>query len=152
MFTAKVSQRTENLTASVELNDFQIRDSTTSDTLYPLLAKVQEVAKKAAALEGAIEAPKITEVIDENPATLEKLMVSSHKIEPFLYVNFEHKPLDERADNAILLKMRNIEFIYSRVAFTTLQTFFTPPTTALESINALIVSFIYVYMWYDALI
>ncbi|KAI8057703.1 hypothetical protein BDF22DRAFT_772292 [Syncephalis plumigaleata] len=138
MFKAKMSQRTENLTASMELNDFQIRDNTTPDTLYPLLAKVQEVAKKAAALEGASEAPQITKITDADPATLEQLMVSSRKIEPFLYVNFEHKPLDERADNAIQLKMRNIEFIYSRVAFTTLETFFKPPTTALESINALI--------------
>ncbi|RKP26494.1 hypothetical protein SYNPS1DRAFT_27818 [Syncephalis pseudoplumigaleata] len=138
MFMARVSQRPENLTASMELNDFHIRDDATPNTLYPLLAKVQDVARKAAALEGAIEAPKITTLTEEDPAALNEYLASARKIEPFLYVNYEHKPLDERADNAIQLRMRNIEFIYSRVAFTTLEAFFRPPTTALESINALI--------------
>lgn len=57
---------------------------------------------------------------------------------PFFTVKFEHKPLDNRADNAAALFMRNIDIVYNPHVIHKIIDFFTPPETSADSINALI--------------
>ncbi|RKP11114.1 hypothetical protein THASP1DRAFT_27093 [Thamnocephalis sphaerospora] len=107
-FTADVIKRPENLVASAMLQDFQIRDSITTNTLYPLLAKVQ--SSQAASLSAA---------------------------DPLLHLRFDHKPLDGRADDVIELAMRKMEFVYSRAVVLTLANFFRAPESTRESLSVL---------------
>jgi vacuolar protein sorting-associated protein 13A/C len=59
--------------------------------------------------------------------------------DPFFFVKFEHNPLDERADNAITLKMKAMEVIYHRGYLEAIYRFLKPPESQLESVAALLV-------------
>lgn len=58
--------------------------------------------------------------------------------EPFFSVVFENKPLQKQADNAFSLKMRHLEIIYSPILIAGIMEFFKPPSSKMESVNALI--------------
>lgn len=51
---------------------------------------------------------------------------------------FEKKPLSGVADNAFSLKMRHLEIIYSPIVIAGIMKFFKPPSSKMESVNALI--------------
>ncbi|KAJ7786305.1 vacuolar protein sorting-associated protein 13 [Mycena metata] len=57
--------------------------------------------------------------------------------EPFLFVKFEHKPLDERADNALTVRMRHMSIIYHKGYVEAVYKFFKP-ASQLESVEALL--------------
>jgi vacuolar protein sorting-associated protein 13A/C len=59
---------------------------------------------------------------------------------PFFYLKFEKNPLDERADNALTVKMRHMEIVYYRGYVEAVYRFFRPPESRLESLEALLVS------------
>jgi len=56
----------------------------------------------------------------------------------FLFVKFEHNPLDERADNALTVRMRHMSIIYHKGYVEAVYKFFTP-ASQLESVEALLV-------------
>lgn len=114
---ANILQRPENFAAEVTLGSLGVNDGSTPNTLYPQMVRIK----------------------DDSTSTTEsmELIKSSDEEEPFFYVMFEHQPLDERADNALTLKMRNMEIIYSAVAVEAIAKFFKPPKSQLESIDAL---------------
>jgi vacuolar protein sorting-associated protein 13A/C len=58
--------------------------------------------------------------------------------DPFFSILFENKPLSKKADNAISLKMRHLGIIYSPVVIAGIIKFFKPPSSKMESVNALI--------------
>lgn len=117
VFQANIIQRTDNLEAAISLGDFGVFDGTTKDTLYPKIVQVKKV------LGAATEAGTV-DTVDE----------------PFFYVNFEHNPLDDRADNALTLRMRHMEIIYHKGYVEAVYAFFKPPASQLESVEALLVS------------
>ncbi|WAR59578.1 hypothetical protein PtB15_11B218 [Puccinia triticina] len=58
--------------------------------------------------------------------------------DPFFFLKFEPKPLDDRADNAITLNMRHMEIVYHPNYLEDVTKFFRPPASQLESVGALI--------------
>lgn len=121
--SANVSQLPETLDATISLRDFSVTDGTTPNTLYPKIVRVKENA--------AIEAASVAESAADDEV---------ESSDPFFTMRFEKNPLDGRADNAVAVKMRHLEIIYSRGYVEAIQKFFKPPGSQLESISALIVS------------
>lgn len=111
VFRADVIQRTDNLEASVSLMGFTVLDGLTKNTLHPKVMYVKDV-----------------------PAARED------DEDPFLFVKYEMKPLDERADNALAVRMRHMEIIYHKGYVEAIYKFFKPPESQLESVEALLVS------------
>ncbi|KAK7064233.1 hypothetical protein R3P38DRAFT_3417731, partial [Favolaschia claudopus] len=123
VFQANVIQRPDNLEASVSLGGFGVFDGTTKNTLYPQIVQVKEFGKNDAA-----DAQMQIQVVGaERPAAAE----------PFLFVKFEHNPLDERADNALTIRMRHMSIIYHKGYVEAVYQFFKP-ASQMESIDALL--------------
>ncbi|KAF9459895.1 vacuolar protein sorting-associated protein 13 [Collybia nuda] len=122
-FQANFIQRPENFEASVFLGDFGIYDGTTSNTLYPKIVRVK--AKSMEAVEGdSVAIPEAKSNRDEADA--------------FFFIKFEKNPLDERADNALTVRMRHMEIIYHKGYLEAVYKFMKPPASQLESVEALL--------------
>lgn len=132
VFQANVIQRTDNLEASVSLGDFGVFDGTTKNTLYHQIVQVKEVSSSESngRVDAAVMDPSKAGVINTD--------------DPFFFVKFENNPLDERADNALTVRMRHMEIIYYKGYVEAVVRFFKPPDSQLESVEALLV-FIYAY-------
>ena len=102
------------LTDVLTLDD-AILDGTTKNTVYPRIVQVQDKDSVTAAVVGI------------EPA------------DPFFYLKFENNPLDDRADSALTVKMRNMEIVYHRGYVEAIYKFFKPPASQLESVEALLV-------------
>lgn len=115
-FQADFIQRPDNFETSLSLTSFSVHDGTTKNTVYPLIVQVQ----------GEQE---VVHTADTNidPG------------DPFFYLKFEHNPLDERADSALTVRMRNMEVVYHRGYIEAIYKFFKPPASQLESVEALLV-------------
>lgn len=57
---------------------------------------------------------------------------------PLFFLQYEHKPLDGRADNALQLRLRSMEIVYHASYMEAILRFFKPPETELELIGALL--------------
>ncbi|KAJ7181657.1 vacuolar protein sorting-associated protein 13 [Mycena crocata] len=119
VFQANVIQRPDNLEASVSLGGFGVFDGTTKNSLYPQIVQVKDLGKEAGdariQIEGGVQPLQ----------------------DPFLFVKFEHNPLDERADNALTVRMRHMSIIYHKGYVEEVFKFFTP-ASQLESVEALL--------------
>lgn len=122
VFQANVIQRPDNLEASVSLGGFGVFDGTTKNSLYPQIVQVKDAGKSDPQLQ--------IQVIGVEPVPTQ---------EPFLFVKFEHNPLDERADNALTVRMRHMSIIYHKGYVEAVYKFFKP-ASQLESVEALLVS------------
>jgi vacuolar protein sorting-associated protein 13A/C len=123
VFQANVLQRPDNFEASVSLGGFGVFDGTTKNTLYPQIVQVKDPSldshnSKSQILEGK---------------------AAQNQNDPFLFVKYENKPLDERADNALTVRMRHMEIIYHKGYVEAVHKFFKPPSSQLESVEALLV-------------
>ncbi|CAK5280530.1 unnamed protein product [Mycena citricolor] len=136
LFQADIIQRTDNLDASLSLGDFSIFDGTTSNSLYPQIVRVKDREDGKSLLLNLIghqtHLPRsgdygIQIEGDKKPVP-----------EPFLFIKFEHNPLDERADNALTVKMRHMSIIYHKGYVEAVYKFFKPPASQLESVEALL--------------
>jgi vacuolar protein sorting-associated protein 13A/C len=123
-FKADVVQRTDNFEAEMSLGDFSVFDGTTPNTLYPQIVQVKRSARSR---EGTTDGNSVA------PLT---------KGDPFFYIKFEHEPLDERADSAVTLRMKHMEIIYHKGYVEAIHKFFKPPSSQLESVEALLVCFL----------
>lgn len=108
VFKASFLQRPDNFEASASLRDFSVVDGT-------------------------------------NPATAHKHIVqtkntggSAGQEDPLFFVKFDHHPLDERADDALTLRLRHLEIIYHKGYVEAIYKFFKPPESQLESVEALL--------------
>ncbi|KAJ7706184.1 vacuolar protein sorting-associated protein 13 [Mycena rosella] len=119
VFQANVIQRTDNLEASVSLGGFGVFDGTTKNSLYPQIVQVKDLG---------------TEGGDDLRIQIEGMKPVQ---DPFLFVKFEHNPLDERADNALTVRMRHMSIIYHKGYVEAVYKFFTP-ASQLESVEALL--------------
>jgi len=118
-FKAGFIQRPDNFEATASLGDFAVFDGTTENTLHPQIVQVQQD-------------------VDEEEETGEA----------FLSVKYEKNPLDERADNALTVRLRHMEIVYHKGYVEAVHKFFKPPESQLESVEALLVSAIAVFVVY----
>jgi len=102
-----------------------IHDGTTPGTLYPEIIRMKDSPN-------SISKPTSPNLEPETSTFLPDT--------PFFYVKFEHNPLDERADNAVTLKMKAMEVIYHRGYLEEIFAFLKPPESQLESVAALLVT------------
>ncbi|KAF8873711.1 vacuolar protein sorting-associated protein 13 [Gymnopilus junonius] len=108
-------QRPDNFETSISLNGFKVFDGITPQTLYPQIVHVK------------------------GGATIDSISgLSSKESDPFFFIKFENNPLDERADNALTVRMRHMEIIYHRGYVEAVYRFFKPPASQLESVEALL--------------
>lgn len=114
---ADVIQRTDNLEAVISLGNFSVFDGTTPNSLHPQIVQVKRLPLDPAS----------------SPLT------NAETDDPFLFVKFEHKPLDERADNALSLRLRHMEIVYHKGYIEAVYKFLRPPSSQLESVEALLV-------------
>jgi vacuolar protein sorting-associated protein 13A/C len=117
-FEADFIQRPENFEAKMTLGGLRIHDGTAPDTLYPQIVRVKD------GWEGDGKAKDPEAKADD----------------PLLMIKFEHSPLDERADNAVTVKLKAMEIIYHRGYVEAIYQFLKPPESQLESVGALLVS------------
>ncbi|KAJ8084002.1 Vacuolar protein sorting-associated protein 13 [Marasmius tenuissimus] len=110
-FQADVIQRPDNLEASISLGGFSVFDGTTEKSVHRQIVKVKDLG-----------------VPQE----------SRNPDEPFLFIKFENKPLDERADNALTVRMRHMEIIYHKGYVEAVYKFLKPPESQIESVEALL--------------
>jgi vacuolar protein sorting-associated protein 13A/C len=123
VFQADFIQRPDNFEASVSLGGLGVFDGTTKNTLHPQIVHVKEKVDAS-----------ILAVAEVGPTQ------NSFR-EPFFYIKFEKNPLDERADNALTVRMRHMEIIYQRGYVEAIYKFFKPPESQLQSVEAFLVSF-----------
>lgn len=118
VFRANFIQRPNNFESSISLNSFRVFDGTTENSLYPQIVHVK------------------AELEDKDGGTLTNEADESN---PFFFFKFENNPLDERADNALTVRMRHMEIIYHKGYVEAVYKFFKPPASQLESVEALLV-------------
>ncbi|KAK0532867.1 Vacuolar protein sorting-associated protein 13 [Tilletia horrida] len=126
-----VIQRVDNLEAEISLGGLRVYDSTTPNSIYPQLVRIKD---------HLLDAPQRQSSSTETDIKVmeAEVQAESDPDNPFFYVKFENKPLDDRADNALTLKLRSMEIIYHRGYIESVVQFFKPPESELEVIGALI--------------
>ncbi|KAI8610486.1 hypothetical protein BC830DRAFT_1069804 [Chytriomyces sp. MP71] len=80
---------------------------------------------------------KFTAVIDQLPASIVGNVSLGGMTRPFFSLDFEHNPLDERADEAISLKMLPLQVVMNPNAVNGVTDFFAVPNSELEAITAI---------------
>ena len=130
-FQADVVQLTESFDATITLGGFRVYDGTTANSVYPQIVRVKEEVG------GARE--KDNDPSADPEEEMEEISRETDAENPFFSLRFEHNPIDQRADNALTVKMRHLEIIYHKGYVENVVRFFKPPESQLESITALIV-------------
>ncbi|KAI8978652.1 hypothetical protein BDB01DRAFT_799548 [Pilobolus umbonatus] len=128
-----VTQYVESMKVMAALGDLQVYDGSTKGTLYPQFIGVKKVKDKGFSL---LDIRRNKTIKDRKK--LEPPPEESPGSTPFFRVVYEKKPLTNQADNAVSLTMRHLEIIYSPVLISGIMEFFKPPSSKMESINALI--------------
>lgn len=130
-----VTQYVESMKITAALGDLQLYDGSTKDTIYHQLIGVKKGKNRDSSLldieNNVTEKERRKSMVIDNKAKIEIQ-------DPFFSVTFEKKPLTKQADNAFSLKMRHLEIIYSPVVIAGVMKFFKPPSSKMESVNALI--------------
>ncbi|CAO3621876.1 unnamed protein product [Mucor fragilis] len=130
-----VTQYRESMKVAAALGDLQLFDGSTKDTIYHQLIGVKKKNNRDSSLLNIEN--NMTER-DRRKSTSLLDMVNAKPADPFFSIVFEKKPLSNKADNAFSLKMRHLEIIYSPVVVAGIIRFFKPPSSKMESVNALI--------------
>ncbi|RCH94872.1 hypothetical protein CU097_000818, partial [Rhizopus azygosporus] len=132
--SSDVTQYLESIKVAASLGDLQLFDGS-KETIYPQLIGVK---KKGVSTSSLLDTVYNLNDLGRRRST----SVTSEQItkteEPFFAVVFENKPLQKQADNAFSLKMRHLEIIYSPILIAGIMEFFKPPSSKMESVNALI--------------
>lgn len=118
------------------LGGFRVYDGTTSDSLYPQIVRVKDIENvKGKSRQTSLNVEGTEGAIAELSDAVEE---SSGDADPFFVMEVEQNPLDGRADNAVMVKMRHLEIIYHKGYVEAVVQFFRPPESQLESIGALL--------------
>lgn len=146
-FQLDLVQRPENFVAELKLGGLRVFDGTCEGSVYEQIVRVKDSVEGYAVDQ---QSEKITEIApedqeaddDESGFFNSTTLVAPDSIptspEPFFSLKFEHNPLDERADNALHVRLRHLEIIYHRGYVEAIHKFFKPPESQLESVGALI--------------
>jgi vacuolar protein sorting-associated protein 13A/C len=138
-FNADVIQRHDNIEAALTLDGMHVYDGTTPSTLYPDIIRMKgSMGSKAASIGQGVDSPSFSPRSSRRGGSVGDRSASNS--DPFFYFKFEHAPLDDRADNAVTVKMKAMEIIYHRGFVEAIYKFLKPPESQLESVGALIVS------------
>ncbi|KAK4052926.1 Vacuolar protein sorting-associated protein 13 [Microbotryomycetes sp. JL221] len=155
-FQADVLQRPENFEATLALGGMRVFDGTSEGSVHKQIVRVKQINLKdepKSAERKQLPPPEEREADEDfgqydEPAEEEREDDKQDETsdsdgehvepEPFFWLKFEHKPLDERADDALSVKLRHMEIIYSRGYVEAVARFFKPPESQLESVGALI--------------
>lgn len=131
----------ESWKASAVLGDLRLYDGVTHGTKYHQLVGVNRNFSPQDHYISSSLSPLSTEKIEsihmKESSQHSSLLALNN---PFFSAEYEYRPLDKRADNAITLKMRNIDIVYNPIIFNEVINFFKPPESSIESINALVVA------------
>lgn len=125
-FALDLIQRPESFEAVLALGGLRVFDGTCPGSVHPQIVRVKDGHKLVEI------APEDREAEDDDGQQ------QSLEVAPFFSLKFEHNPLDGRADNALAVKLRPMEIVYSRVYVEEIVSFFRPPESQLESVGALI--------------
>jgi vacuolar protein sorting-associated protein 13A/C len=136
-FSADVLQLTDSMQGKIALGGFRVYDGTTPDSLYPQIVRVKDIDSVSSASRSNSKQSSL-DVGGTNQAMAEISAKLPPGTEPFFVLEFDHNPIDGRADNAVTVKMRHLEIIYHRNYVQEVLLFFKPPASQLESINALL--------------
>lgn len=132
-FALDIIQRTDNFEAVLALGGLRVFDGTCEGSVHPQIVRVKKSLEDQDAKIVEI-APEDREA-DEDDGTE---VATAELPPPFFSLTFEHNPLDGRADNALAVRLRPMEIVYSRVYVEAIVRFFKPPESQLESVGALI--------------
>ncbi|KAI9014452.1 hypothetical protein CLU79DRAFT_890124 [Phycomyces nitens] len=124
--TVDLVQYVESVSIAGSLGDLQVHDGQTKGTLYPQWVGVKKSDGKS--------------ILDPLRKETSKSLISlndPNESSPFFSFEFQHKPLSKVADNALSLTMRHLEIIYNPTVINGIVDFFKPPSTKMESVNAL---------------
>lgn len=123
VFRAKFTQRPDNFEVSMSLESLEVSDRTTKGSIYPEVVQVK------------------SDLCLQPKGSRSALSLSDIDVDPdaFFYLKYENNPLDRRADNALTVRMRHMEIIYHKGYIEAIYKFFKPPTSQLESVEALLV-------------
>ncbi|KAM0749832.1 hypothetical protein T439DRAFT_348604 [Meredithblackwellia eburnea MCA 4105] len=141
-FQLDLNQRPDNFDATLALGGLRVFDGTLPGSLHPQIVRVKaDKAKERQKSKIDYKPPEEREA-DEDEGQYDHLDHSGTQIpagnDPFFSLKFEHNPLDERADNALEVRLRHMEVIYHRGYVEEIFKFFKPPESQLESVGALI--------------
>ncbi|KAA1100602.1 hypothetical protein PGTUg99_027292 [Puccinia graminis f. sp. tritici] len=131
-FSADTLQRTENMELSLSLAGLRVYDGTVKNSKHPQIVRVKEMRSRRPG------GNRNSQALQSNPNATGDLQSKPTESDPFFFLKFEHKPLDDRADNAITLNMRHMEIVYHPNYLEDVTKFFRPPASQLESVGALI--------------
>ncbi|KAJ3031870.1 UNVERIFIED_CONTAM: hypothetical protein HDU68_011629 [Siphonaria sp. JEL0065] len=109
-FSAKIDHLPTSIVGNVSLGGMTVSDGTTPGTLYPYL--IQAIQDKGIPSQG-----------------FEK--------QPFFSLDFEHNPIDDRADEAISLKMLPLQVVLNPAAINGVIEFFAVPSTESDAMNTI---------------
>ncbi|CEP17102.1 hypothetical protein [Parasitella parasitica] len=130
-----VTQYLESMRVGAALGDLQLFDGSTKGTIYHQLIGVKKNNNRDSSLLDAKN--NMTERERRKSNSLLEV-ANAKEAEPFFAIVFEKKPFSKQADNAFSLKMRHLEIIYNPTVIAGIMKFFKPPSSKMESVNALI--------------
>ncbi|KAI8884432.1 hypothetical protein K501DRAFT_332624 [Backusella circina FSU 941] len=133
--TIDVTKYIESMKIGAALGDLQLYDGATQGTLYHQLIGVKKENDSQSSLLNV--ANNFTEK-DRRRSIILDSSLDYRKENPFFSIVFEKDPLESQANNAFSLKMRHLEIIYSPIVIAGILAFFKPPSSKMESVNALI--------------
>ncbi|KAG1054811.1 hypothetical protein G6F43_003196 [Rhizopus delemar] len=124
--SADFTQYVGSMKVGAALGDLQLFDGSSRNTIYRQIIGVKTESNGSSSL------------LDSKHNQDRKALASASTKEPFFSVVFEKKPLKSSASNAVSLKMRPLEIIYSPVLIESVTEFFKPPSSKMEGVNAVI--------------
>ncbi|CAO3579446.1 unnamed protein product [Absidia cylindrospora] len=124
-------QYADSMKISTTLGDLQLFDGSTKDTLYPQLIGVKK--------DSANGTLSLVDVARDGEKSLgvQSTQLANNQ-QPFLAIDYQLKPLDKKADQAIKVVMRHLEIIYNPTVIQEILSFFKGPSTDSESFDALV--------------
>ncbi|GAA5995177.1 hypothetical protein JCM5350_001861 [Sporobolomyces pararoseus] len=160
-FRFDLGKRVETIEATLGLGGLRVFDGTCEGSLHSQIVRVKELTEAEIAKEKSIgvkkklrpppEEREADEDVgqydegdddddDEEEAAARQELVAgwSADSQPFFSLKFEHQPLDNRADNALAVRLRHTEIVYHKGYVEAIVAFFKPPESQLESVGALI--------------
>ncbi|KAJ9635099.1 Vacuolar protein sorting-associated protein 13 [Coniosporium tulheliwenetii] len=129
-FSTKVLQRTDSLLAEMSLNGMRLYDGTTEGSLFPQMITVKDAPPVP-------DNKRIEELNDDGTPKEGEKEDEEDGEDPFFQLSFENNPLDGRADTALTMKLKGMEFVYNPKFVVEVAKFFKPPERHMESIGAL---------------
>ncbi|KAI9251543.1 hypothetical protein BY458DRAFT_17568 [Sporodiniella umbellata] len=130
------TQYLESIKIGAALGDLQLFDGSVQNTIYRQLIGVKTKNDRGTSLLDS--SYNLNDLERRKSSITTRHGPSISETDPFFNVVFEHKPLQSSADNALSLKMRHLEIIYNPELIVGIMDFFRPPSSKMESVNALI--------------